>query len=169
MVASVAVASALAWASAAAARVPPPLYYAGDSFAGLPMTERYDHPNGRSVDFIYGTCDPFPHGCAEPLSVQNWRLRHRHPRMIFGRCDRVTIRGAPAAFFEFSGGLDVYIGWRSVVVFADSRALMLRAARALRRVAAEAPPRRLPRPPRSVYRALEKCSGSAPALTGRAA
>ncbi len=146
---------------------PPPLSYLGQSYRGLPLTHRGLGP-GRSVSFVYGDCDPGLEGCYPPLEVQNWLLRRRHPSMFDKNvpCTRTSVRGVPVAFFASSGGLEVYIGRRVVVVFADRPRQMLRAARALRRVGRARPPETFPKPPPSVARAIRRCRPLSPELTG---
>lgn len=66
---------AAALASSAGAQ-PAAMYYLGTSFENLQLSHV---GKGRSPTFIYGTCDPRPHGCTPPLQVQNWTLADRHP------------------------------------------------------------------------------------------
>lgn len=122
----------------------------GESFEGLPVTDRSytcggpesEYPIGRAnfVDLVYGDCDPGGDFCAFPLEIQThpacdrwWSLislgfpdeRVQHPPLI-------SVRGVPAGRIEDGFGLDVYTGELTVTVFADSRARVRRAARALR-------------------------------------
>jgi hypothetical protein len=138
----------------------PPLYYLGDDFEGLPLTEV--EPRGF---FVYGECDGEGSGdtfhCTKPqVQLQHYALARRHPAMFeatpteAAACARGTAAGRPVAAFVTAGGLEVYAGSRVVVIFGDSAGRTLRAARSLRVL-------RGPRggaPPASVSRALARCS-----------
>jgi hypothetical protein len=141
--------------SAVAATPPARTYWVGSSFAGLPLTHK------DATTYIYGTCEP-PRdgGCAPPLQVQNWTLQQRHPSRFARaiRCVRGVVRGRPAAVFESSGGIEVYLGRTVVVLFGHPAGRVMRAARALRPYPAEALPRRLATPPVGVQKTLvERC------------
>lgn len=106
----------------------PPLWWVGESFEGLALED------AEESGFIYGTCEAkSDQGCAPPLEIQNYLLSERHPSAFsVPRCRRVTVRGFPGAFFATSGGLDLYLGGRTIVLFGSSEARVLRAANALR-------------------------------------
>ena len=106
--------------------------------------------------FIYGDCDPAP--CSPPLQVQHWTIERRPPSLYDAEipCRRIRAGGVPAAAFESSGGVDVYVGDRTVVVFADSDAQAARAVAALRPVAGAATV--LPPPAIDVEPALRRCA-----------
>jgi hypothetical protein len=140
----------------------PPLYFVGEEFEGLPLTAIVGK---LSPTFIYGTCEipaGSEGGCAPPLSIQHWSLSERHP----GRyapiltCRRYEVRGVPAAAWD-NGGLDVYTGDRTVVIFGDDEQQKLRAAEALRQVngaLAASDPLPAPNPALDVAPALGRCT-----------
>jgi hypothetical protein len=139
-------------ASSAGAQ-PTAVYYLGTAFADLELS--YAH-KGRSPTFIYGTCDPRPHGCSPPLQVQNWALAERHPRR-FGagiRCVRGTIKQRPAAVFASTGGIELYAGRTVVVLFGHPAERVMRATRAVRWTRSRRAPARLAVPPASVTTTL---------------
>lgn len=141
--------------------LPEPLtYFVGEKFEGLPLTRILGRR--RPMTFVYGDCDvPFGSdgGCAPPLEVQLWPIEERPPTRISTMipCRRVTVRGAPGAFF--GSDLDLYVGEHTVVLFAESRAMALRAAAALRPVgAAVASAENLPAPAIDVAPGLRRCT-----------
>lgn len=114
------------------------MYYAGDSFAGLPLThaEGWDSPGGEAL-FIYGSCEPpkglDEGGCSPPIQID-------HSRFSFDRWDiavvescfhRPQVRGVPTArqdgFLLFTGGI-------VLTLYARSPAEDRRLALALRQV-----------------------------------
>jgi hypothetical protein len=125
-----------------------PLYYLGSSFHGLPLT--FSGLGGgsgtgsrRAWSFIYGDCAPSGDaGCAPPLEVQNWSICSRFPAIYSGRTPRTSpMRGA--ATLPAGGGLDVYTGHTTVVIFGRSKT---EAIRALTRVSDDIAPPKLPAP-----------------------
>jgi hypothetical protein len=137
----------------------PKPYFVGETFEELPLTAI----SGREMPltFIYGDCDPGggDGGCAPPLEVQIWPIEQRPPGMISEmiECKKVTVRGAPGAFF--AGDLDLYVGEQTVVIFADSSRRALRAANALRPVDADqASTGNLPPPTVDAEAGLGHCS-----------
>jgi hypothetical protein len=134
----------------------PPSYFLGENFDGLPLTAtlgRRDAP-----DFVYGDCTPPPGidagGCPAPLELQHWPVAKRPPSK-FGpdiACHRVKLSGRVAAVFESTGGMEVYVGRRTVVIFADSARRTRRAGESLRPVKGGA----LPPPPAWVERQLAR-------------
>jgi len=98
------------------------------------------------VSFIYGTCDPYPDGCAPPLEVQVWPACVRNPRVLsyvgLGEPATITVRGVPGVYVDEglgSGRLELATGTSTVVLFGSSRAELLRAAEALRGVNIDVP------------------------------
>jgi len=98
------------------------------------------------VSFVYGDCVPDDEaGCAPPVEVQVWPACRRslalhHATPPLGPVpERATIRGVPAAFFEDFTRLEIQTGPVTVVVFADSRARVIRVVRALRAVNGSGP------------------------------
>ncbi len=138
-----------------------PAYDLGSSFEGLRL-EHAEADGGKAL-LVYGDCDlpvggTDPGGCAPPLELQIVPLLRRTP-LLYGTdtaCKRFTFQGVPAATFG-SGDLEVYIGKVTVVIFSDWPRVR-RAASALRPLEANGSAAdSLPRPPRWVYRALERC------------
>jgi hypothetical protein len=91
-----------------------------------------------SVTYIYGTCTPRrDQGCSPPLSIQTWPACERSAAdytMAGQRLDPsevLEIRGAPARFYG-DNRLELSTGEVTVVIFGDSRALLLAAAGTLR-------------------------------------
>jgi hypothetical protein len=116
----------------------PPAYFLGERFESLPLTAIVGRLS--APEFIYGTCKIKPGfdtgGCSPPLQVQNWLVSERPPSR-FARdipCRRLMLGRLAAAVFATTGGLEVYVGDRTVVIFADTDARMRRAAAALRPV-----------------------------------
>ena len=143
----------------------PPTYWLGESFDGLAL-ETTDVGTGRP-DFIYGTCEPSSDaGCAPPLELQQWALLERPPGAFEaapGRaasCRDLSDGQLTAAEFETTGGVEVYLGDRVVVIFA-ARDLATKAMRELRPIRVQEPA--LPPPPAWVDKALERCGPSSPA------
>ena len=128
------------------------LYYLDDSYNGLPLTFA-DFSSGsgtglsRARSFIYGDCTPpvgGDGGCAPPIEIQNWSICTRFPRLY--RYPRSAPRTSPlrgAQSLPAGGGLDIYTGRTTVVIFGeDGRAI----SAALRRVADDVAPETLPPP-----------------------
>lgn len=119
-------------------------YFLGPKFDGLPLTAIIGQRD--APDFIYGDCTPpsgiDAGGCPPPLEVQHWPVSKRPPSRFAHdiACHRVKIHGRTAAIFESTGGIEVYIGMSTVVIFADSARRMKRAAAALRPVKGGAVP-----------------------------
>lgn len=119
-----------------------PLYDAGESVDGLPLTAVLRR-NGAAqhVSFVYGDCTPADDtGCPPPVEVQVWPACRRNLHLYKGGRsgtplpERTTVRGAPAAFLEDGLRLELQASRSTIVVFAGSRAQVLRVARALREV-----------------------------------
>lgn len=96
---------------------------------------------GNFVASIYGTCNATSdQGCAPPLQIQTWPACERSAAdyTLEGRrlepSEILSIRGVPARFYG-SDRLELSTGDVTVVVFGNSRALMLAAAGALRTTA----------------------------------
>ncbi len=152
------------------ARSAPPAYFLGKRYENLPLTGIVG--SSSAPHFIYGTCKIRPGidtgGCSPPLQVQNWRVSERPPSK-FARdipCRRLTLGRLPAAVFASTGGVEVYVGDRTVVIFANTETQMRRAAAALRPVKGGA----LPEPPGWIRKQLaSRCSygaASAPSRSG---
>jgi hypothetical protein len=126
------------------------LYYLGESYRGLPLTSAGLGPgsgNGlrRSWSFIYGDCTPpagSDGGCAPPLEVQNWSICTRFPALYPGPTPNTSpMHGAET--LPAGGGLDVYTGETTVVIFGRDKPA---AVRSLTRVEDETLPGELPAP-----------------------
>lgn len=118
------------------------LYFAGESIAGHPLTavERRDD-SAAYVSFLYGDCAAGDHyGCALPVEIQVWpacarRLALYDPADPFSpRPEKTLVRGAPAGILDDGRQLEVETATSTVVIFGESRALVNRAAAALRGV-----------------------------------
>jgi hypothetical protein len=99
-------------------RMPFTEYSAGPSVAGLELEARVPNCGKRPfVGYVYGTCRVTQDtGCAPPLEIQSWSIRHRRPSR------------APA-------GNDVELrrGRVTIVIFARSDRLAASAVRSLQR------------------------------------
>ena len=114
-----------------------PLYNAGDSVGGLPLTGvEYDSEPAR-VTFVYGDCRPpegSEGGCAPPVQVQVWNACVRNPASYFQDMtspigDKKTVRGVPAASYEAGYRLEIQTGRSTVVIFADDASAVASALR----------------------------------------
>jgi len=114
-----------------------PLYSAGDSVDGLPLTAVQYDTQPDVVTFIYGDCLPLAAtegGCALPAAVQVWNACDRNPASYFQDMtsplgDKKTVRGVPAASFEAGHRLEIQTGRSTVVVFGDHPAAIAGALR----------------------------------------
>jgi len=121
-----------------------PLYYAGDEIAGNRLEdigawdEWETYPKQRELGFIffYGDCDPpdglfAEGGCAPPVQIQNTSICNRNLGMSRGNeKDAFDIRGAKAS--PGGGGLEIFTGRTTVVIFASNAGLMKETIRKLR-------------------------------------
>lgn len=127
------------------------LYNLGEAYDGLPLTAllrekgkgNEEGPGQNKVVFIYGDCQAASHeACAPPLQVAVHPACRRNPADFDIPADeKLTIRGAPAYFYESYGRLEVVTGRSTVVLFAgdgvdfrDWRSFLLNAAEELRGV-----------------------------------
>jgi hypothetical protein len=120
-----------------------PIYYAGDSVKGYPLTAvLHDTHPAEAISFIYGDCTPpmdseghYDGGCGPPVQVQVWTACFRNPSLYSGPSsptpDSTTVRGVPAAYFEGGNRLEIQTGTSTVVIFADSPASIASALRGL--------------------------------------
>lgn len=134
-----------------------PVYYAGEKVAGLPLTgisgekwQRDGWQRSPGPTFGYGTCE-LPSGlfaeggCHLPLSIQNWsrcsnwpgQYKNPHRPHVF------DFRGARAAWT--GGGLEIFTGSTTTVIFGFRKSDVRAAARQLRDVRQADPPTLLPR------------------------
>jgi hypothetical protein len=121
-----------------------PLYYAGETVAGLPLNYVLRQPiNQRksSVSFIYGDCIPRGDaGCAPPVEVQIWPACVRNPSLYKAQgpvgpvAEMRTVRGVPAAFFEDGHRVEIQTGTATVVIFGREQSLVTEVANELRGV-----------------------------------
>jgi len=111
------------------------LFWLGDEYAGLPLTNIVHAKSEKVVIFVYGSCDPGGEGgCAPPLSVRIEPCSHEPPGRPLSRDyagSPPEIRGAQTAFV--GGDLRVWTRDVTVTLFAE-RGLALEAAGALRLV-----------------------------------
>jgi hypothetical protein len=149
-----------------------PVYYAGETVAGFPLTavnrEPVTAPPGTPVapklrragdvssfDFAYGSCSmpSAGKGCSLPLSIQVWPACARYPALYnsngFGGPvpKKTRIRGVPAAYFEGGYRLEIQTGASTIVIF-GARSRMRAAVAALEALNMNVGPgQRLPPPP----------------------
>ncbi len=103
------------------------LFWLGEEFEGLSLTNIVHAKSEKVVIFVYGSCDPGGEGgCAPPLSLRNEPCNQEPP----GAGGPFEIRGAQAAFSS-AGQLKVWTREVTVSVYAE-RGLALEAAGALR-------------------------------------
>lgn len=131
------------------------VYFAGQSVAGLPLTavERRND-TAAYVSFVYGDCRAGDHqGCAPPLEIQTWPACVRHLSLyddrdpFAPRPERSRVRGAPAGILDDGRQLELQTASSTVVMFAETRALVSRAAAALRGINSPEPAGDPLRPP----------------------
>ncbi len=140
-----------------------PLYWVGEQFEGLDITNVA--LGGPGAGFTYGTCDiePFGHGCAAPLQIQIIPLCSRLDTAANRAWTRRRIRGAPVGVFD--GAPVMYTRRTQIKVYrgqGSDPGLALRALRALRSVD-DVPPRigprgAIPRPAPGVLGGPAPCS-----------
>jgi hypothetical protein len=134
-----------------------PLYSAGERVEGLPLLAVLRREDTASyVSFVYGDCVAEDEsGCAPPLEIQVWPACQRNLALYDSISaggavpERIAMRGVPAALFDDGTRLELQTGSSTVVIFAGSRARLLRIAAALRAVdGSVAPGGPLPQPER---------------------
>ena len=114
-----------------------PMYYAGDSFGGLPLThaEGWDSAAG-AANFDYGTCEIPPGdegGCPLPIQVQHFRFQFNQWKLgiVQGCFHRPELRGVPTARHD---GLVLFTDDIVVKIYARSPGEARKVALALRQV-----------------------------------
>jgi hypothetical protein len=118
-----------------------PLFYAGPSADGLPLTAvlRRDD-TARFVSFVYGDCEASGDAaCAPPAEIQVWPSCARSLALYDVASgspapEWVEARGVRGALFDRGTRLELETGRSLVVVFAGSRGRVLRIAAELRAV-----------------------------------
>jgi hypothetical protein len=120
-----------------------PLYYVGQSAAGLPLVAIHRSvgeghgATSFSVDkvtFLYGTCEaPVGSGCMPPIQVQIWNACKRSGG-IYGipQDEALNVRGVPAAFYEGRTRLELYTPQSTIVLLGRNETQLLELANALR-------------------------------------
>ena len=125
-----------------------PLLWLGREFSRHPLVAVVRHaaraapaPGARPTDyvsFVYGDCDPRPHGCAPPLEVQVWNGCARRAGVaspLGGEHTPVVVRGARAFHVREGDGahrLEIAAAGATVVIFGPSRDGVVAAAAVLR-------------------------------------
>lgn len=139
------------------------LYYGGDSFEELPLTDvdrDKQFGNPRWV-FIYGDCEPEPDdpepSCWLPLQVHNHTICDRFPARYPSDLKIFNFHGAKAARNPYAGSFEVYTGRTTVVIFTDGTVNRKAVAEALRPVRAESVPERLRPPAKGSLRGELRC------------
>ena len=135
-----------------------PIYYAGRSFAGLPLTDvELDLP-GRAL-IAYGTCRiplPADGGCSVPVQIQHFPFNPSGWGGAVVNCYRQpSLLGVPTVRHD---GLVLFTEGRIVKIYARSAVEERRVAHALRRVSDGRLVRRLPAPePRIIELQAQAC------------
>jgi hypothetical protein len=110
------------------------LFWLGEEFEGLPLTNIVHAKSEKVVIFVYGSCDPGREGgCAPPISLRIEPCSHEPPGRslsLDSAGSPFDIRGAQAAFSR-AGHLKVWTRDVTVSVYAERR-LAVEAAGALR-------------------------------------
>lgn len=119
-----------------------PLYNAGERVDGLPLAavlRRED--TAHFVSFVYGDCVAGDDaGCAPPAEIQIWPSCRRNlglydrVQSVGAPAERISVRGVPALLFDDGTRLELETGQSTAVVFAGTRARVLRIAGALRTI-----------------------------------
>ncbi|MGI8606772.1 MAG: hypothetical protein ACR2L0_06420 [Gaiellaceae bacterium] len=143
-----------------------PLYFAGRSFAGLPLTHAERNGQTRAL-FVYGTCDvedpdgflgPEGGSCGRPSEVQIFPLRvdDWRPGVVVECHRRPSLRGVPTVRHD---GLVLFTSTIGVKIYGRSPSEERRVARALRALDGSVPPEAdLPPPAFDVETILSPCS-----------
>ena len=136
------------------------VYFPGEEVAGLPLEEVVkrgaEETRAQVWSFHYGTCEP-PEGeggCSTPLQIQSQSTCRR---WAAAGSSGSTPRTYPFKGARASGGTDygyeielqpmeIFTGGATVVIYGDEEAVVKAAARALRKVGATEPQKRLPAP-----------------------
>jgi hypothetical protein len=123
-----------------------PIYYAGRTFAGLPLTDVEVERPGRAL-IAYGTCRialPADGGCSVPVQIQHFPFNPSNWRGAVVNCYRKpSLLGVPTVRHD---GLVLFTRGQVVKIYAHSAAEGRRVALALRRVSDDKLVRRLPAP-----------------------
>jgi hypothetical protein len=137
-----------------------PIYYVGDSFRGVPLTEVHrDRDAGNPVwTFIYGNCEAEGEDsiCFPPLQVVNSTVCDEFPAVYCVIPRTRPFRGARAAHTA-SDAFHVYAGRTSVTFFTDDDRHQGLGAKAIRRVGSNTVATRLPAPPKGSMRGKLPC------------
>jgi len=143
------------------------VFYAGPEVNGNPLEhvnksreDEIPRLGERSAiwDFPYGTCTPPPDGgCSLPIDVQNWSTCHRNPAQYSYKLHYFKFRGTRAAWVPTAGGLEIYTGRTTVVIYGYTRSLIMAAARQLRAVGQTEAPSLLPPPAPGTMRGKLHC------------
>jgi hypothetical protein len=147
-----------------------PVWYDGDSVAGLKLTNVATSKGRRVASFGYGKCrhhgarwNPFANGdCGYPLLVQTWRLDQGSdvstdfiPTYTDGNCGTTTLRGVPAA--AGSDGVVLYSGDEAIAVLGPGN-LVREGVAGLRR--ADGSTGALPKPTTLASSSLKTCGAA---------
>jgi hypothetical protein len=135
-----------------------PIYYAGRSFAGLPLTDVELQGPDRAL-IAYGTCRialPAEGGCSVPVQIQHFPFNPNNWRGAVVNCYRKpSLLGVPTVRHD---GLVLFTEGHIVKIYARSAAEDRQVALALRRVSDDKPVHRLPAPePRIIELQAKAC------------
>ncbi len=142
------------------------LYWPGDRVDDLPLSAILQRDDtAQFVSFVYGDCEASGDaGCAAPAEIQVWPACRRNLALYEDASwsgalpELISVRGVPAALFDGGTRLELETGASAVVVFAHSRALLLRIAAALRSLDGSiSPGRPLPAPDRAGEEGAAAC------------
>lgn len=107
-----------------------PLFWVGETFAGLPLTH-VSH-NHDQTTLIYGTCTPAGDmGCAPPLEIQASSICDRNALILDIR-PRARFSARDVGVLDYGDRLEVATGSANVAVLARDQGLARRAISALR-------------------------------------
>jgi len=139
----------------------PPMYYAGSTVFGLPLTGAFGWSSAaREAFFAYGTCE-LPEGeggCPVPVQIQHFRFDPAQWRLAEGCFGLPSLRGVPTARHD---GLVLFTDSIVVKVYARDEAEERRVVKELRGLNTDlAKGEQLPPPPRQVRELVSRvCPG----------
>jgi hypothetical protein len=122
-----------------------PIYYAGRTFAGLPLTDVEVEGADRAL-IAYGTCRialPADGGCSIPVQIQHFPFKSEDWRLAVNCHRRPSLLGVPTVRHD---GLVLFTERQVVKIYARNPREDRRVALALRRVSDDKRVRQLPRP-----------------------
>lgn len=143
----------------------PTAYYLGERFQGEEITMIVGAREEPTV--VYGGCDGGDRpeaSCVPPVQIPQQPTAKRHPALYDedSTCTRTELRGVPAAWIG-PAQIDLFVGDRTITVYADTRERALAAVDALRSVDGSVPADGpLPTPAEAVTAELSRCATGYP-------